>query len=94
MVNRGLMQQRESVFNAHRSFVLGELKDGEKSEVCSIAIVSRDLRTKTTAQAPHTKKGAHLMHGLIPVNGPARCRARATAAPGGTTPWNQRRPAI
>ncbi len=50
MVNRGLMQQREVVFNAYKSIRLGSLSEDEKTEAYYRVIVSRDLRTKITDQ--------------------------------------------
>lgn len=50
MVNRGLMQQREVVFNAYKSIRQGLLSEEEKTEAYYRVIVSRDLRTKITDQ--------------------------------------------
>ncbi len=50
LVNRGLMQQREVVFNAYKSIRLGDLSEDEKTEAYYRVIVSRDLRTKITDQ--------------------------------------------
>ena len=50
MVNRGLMQQREVVFNAYKAIRLGSLSEDEKTEAYYRVIVSRDLRTKITDQ--------------------------------------------
>ena len=50
LVNRGLMQQREVVFNAYKGIRLGGLSEDEKTEAYYRVIVSRDLRTKITDQ--------------------------------------------
>jgi len=50
LVNRGLMQQREVVFNAYKGIRLGDLTEDEKTEAYYRVIVSRDLRTKITDQ--------------------------------------------
>ncbi len=50
MVNRGLMQQREVVFNAYKAIRLSNLSEEEKTEAYYRVIVSRDLRTKITDQ--------------------------------------------
>ncbi len=50
LVNRGLMQQREVVFNAYKSIRLGDFNEDEKMEAYYRVIVSRDLRTKITDQ--------------------------------------------
>jgi alpha-amylase/alpha-mannosidase (GH57 family) len=50
LVNRGLMQQREVVFNAYKAIRLGDLSEEEKTEAYYRVIVSRDLRTKITDQ--------------------------------------------
>lgn len=50
MVNRGLMQQREVVFNAYKAIRLGNLSEDEKTEAYYRVIVSRELRTKITDQ--------------------------------------------
>ncbi len=50
MVNRGLMQQREVVFNAYKAIRLSSLSEDEKTEAYYRVIVSRDLRTKITDQ--------------------------------------------
>ena len=50
LVNRGLMQQREVVFNAYKAIRLGDLSEDEKTEAYYRVIVSRDLRTKITDQ--------------------------------------------
>ncbi len=50
MVNRGLMQQREVVFNAYKAIRLSNLSEDEKTEAYYRVIVSRDLRTKITDQ--------------------------------------------
>jgi predicted glycosyl hydrolase (DUF1957 family) len=50
LVNRGLMQQREVVFNAYKAIRLGDLTEEEKTEAYYRVIVSRDLRTKITDQ--------------------------------------------
>ena len=50
LVNRGLMQQREVVFNAYKGIRLGNLSEDEKTEAYYRVIVSRDLRTKITDQ--------------------------------------------
>ncbi|MDM7998706.1 MAG: hypothetical protein QUS33_01565 [Dehalococcoidia bacterium] len=50
LVNRGLMQQREVVFNAYKAIRLGNLSEDEKTEAYYRVIVSRDLRTKITDQ--------------------------------------------
>jgi hypothetical protein len=50
LVNRGLMQQREVVFNAYKAIKMSNLSEDEKTEGYYRVIVSRDLRTKTMDQ--------------------------------------------
>jgi len=50
VVSRGLMQQREVVFNAYKGTRLGDLSEEENTEAYYRVIVSRYLRTKITDQ--------------------------------------------
>ncbi len=50
LVNRGLMQQREVVFNAYKAIKMSDLSEDDKTEGYYRVIVSRDLRTKTMDQ--------------------------------------------
>ncbi len=50
LVNRGLMQQREVVFNAYKAIRMSDLSEDEKTEAYYRVIVSRDLRTKIMDQ--------------------------------------------
>ena len=46
LVNRGLMQQREVVFNAYKAIKMSDLNEEAKTEAYYRVVVSRDLRSK------------------------------------------------
>jgi len=50
LVNRGLMQQREVVFNAYKAIKMSDLSEDEKTEYYYRVIASRDLRSKIMDQ--------------------------------------------
>lgn len=50
LVNRGLMQQREVVFNAYKAIKVSDLNEEDKTEAYYKVIVSRDLRSKIMDQ--------------------------------------------
>lgn len=50
LINRGLMQQREVVFNAYKAIRMSDLSDDEKTECYYRVIASRDLRSKIMDQ--------------------------------------------
>ena len=50
LVNRGLMQQREVVFNAYKGIKMSDLDEDAKTEAYYRVIVSRDLRSKIMDQ--------------------------------------------
>jgi hypothetical protein len=50
LINRGLMQQREVVFNAYKAIRMSDLSEDEKMEWYYRVIASRDLRSKIMDQ--------------------------------------------
>jgi hypothetical protein len=50
LVNRGLMQQREVVFNAYKAIRMSDLSEDDKTECYYRVIASRDLRSKIMDQ--------------------------------------------